>query len=136
MRSLGELSLLLQLFLQLLYQVVLVIVQQAEVLDVHVCLLELFLEISDLAFLIVKDHELWIDVLRRRIGDLRGSTRVVQRAQILLEVLIRGREASNLAYSINTVRETSRMFLEKRLLQRYLPSVCMNFHPDFASKGT
>ena len=102
----------------------------------HVSLLELFLEISDLAFLIVKDHELWIDVLRWCIGDLRGPTRIIQRAQILLEVFVRGREASNLAYSINTVRETSRMFLEKRLLQRDLPSVCMNFHPDSASKGT
>ena len=63
----------------------------------HVRLLEFFLEISDLAFLIVKDHELRIDVLRRRIRDLRGSTRIVQSTQILLEVLIRGREASNLA---------------------------------------
>ena len=86
-----------QLFLQLLYQVVLVVIEQAEVLDVHVCLLEFFLEISDLAFLIVKDHELRIDVLRGRIGDLRGPTRIVQRAQILLKVLVRGREASNLA---------------------------------------
>ena len=86
-----------QLFLQLLYQVVLVVIEQAEVLDVHVCLLEFFLEISDLAFLIVKDHELRIDVLRGRIGDLRGPTRIVQRAQILLKVLVRGREASDLS---------------------------------------
>lgn len=88
-----DLSLLLQLLLQLLDQVVFVIVQQRQVLNVHVGVFELFLEVEDLALLLVHDEELGVDVLRRQVGNLRGPARIVQRAQVLLEVLVGGRQA-------------------------------------------
>ena len=91
----SDLSLFLQLLLQLFYQVVFVVVQQRQVLNVHVGVFELFLEVEDLALLLVHNEELGVDVLGGQVRDLRGPARVVERAQVLFEVFVGGRQASD-----------------------------------------
>ena len=62
----------------------------------HVCTLELLLEVLDLTLLVIHDLKLGINVLGRQVRDLRGATCVVESAQILFEVFVRGREACDL----------------------------------------
>ena len=55
-------------------------------------ILELFVQVANLLFLVIHDDHLGINILGRQVGDLGSSTRIVKCAQILLEVSIRGRE--------------------------------------------
>ena len=64
------LRLLLQLFVELLYDVVLVIVEEGQVLDVHIRILKFLLQVSYLALLLLHDHQLGVDVLRGEVRDL------------------------------------------------------------------
>jgi len=57
------LDLLLQLFLQFFNDYVLVVIQKRQVLDVHRRIFKLFVQIENLAFHVVHDDELWIDIL-------------------------------------------------------------------------
>ena len=77
-----------QLLLQLLDDVVLVVVEETEVLDVHVGLFELLFQVNDLALLVVEDDELGIDVFRGQVRYLGSTTGIVQRAQVLLKILV------------------------------------------------
>ena len=54
----------------------------------HVGILQLLFELSNLSLLLCHNHKLRIDVLGRNVGDLGGLTGIVQCAEILLEVLI------------------------------------------------
>ena len=78
-----------QLFRQFFDNHVFVVVQEREVLDVHVCILQLFIKVDNFAFLVVHNEKFRVDILRWYVGDLRSSTSVVERAQILFEVLVR-----------------------------------------------
>ena len=43
----------------------------------HICILQLLLQVSYFTFLLLHDHQLGIDVLSRDIRYLRGSTGIV-----------------------------------------------------------
>lgn len=54
----------------------------------HIGVLKLHIEVNDLSFLLVHDERLRVHILGGDVGDLTGTTRIVQRAQVLFEVLV------------------------------------------------
>lgn len=74
-----------------------------------VCIFQLLVEVVDFALLLVQDDRFRVDVPRRNIRDLTGMTRIVQRAQILFKVFVRGRETRD----HQCVRITTKTLLEE-----------------------
>lgn len=54
-RLLGNLSLFLKLFVQLLDDIVLVIIQQRQILNMHIGILQFFFKLSNFTFLLIHD---------------------------------------------------------------------------------
>ena len=67
---LSYLRLLLQLFIELLYDVILVVVEQRQVLYVHVGIFQFLLQVGYFTFLLLHDHQLGVNVLGRDIRYL------------------------------------------------------------------
>lgn len=88
---LSYLGLFLKFLIQLLNDVIFVVVEQRQVLYVHISVLKLLFQLSYLAFLLIHNDEFRVDVLRRDVRDLRGLARIIKSAQILFKVLIRWR---------------------------------------------